>query len=305
MRKSTMMVRGRVAMSPRERRNLLWGLFFTAPWIIGLLWFYAYPILASFVFSFTQYDLLHPPTWTGLDNYQFLFTDEHFGIAVANTLWFVCIAVPVNIAVSFVVALLLNQKLILRSTLRTVIYLPTIVPQVAAAVLWLWVFNPFGLINGPLSWLGLPAIPWLSDPLWTKPALTIVSLWIAGGNIVILLAALQDVPQHLREAARIDGANRWRELWHVALPHLTPALLFIAITGMIWAFQYFTFAYILSGNGPAESTLFFAQYIYLNAFTDFDMGLATAMGAVMFVMIAVCTLLLFRTSARWVYYGAE
>jgi len=295
----------KLRMSPRERRNLLWGLFFTVPWIIGFFWFYAYPIIASLIYGLTQYNLLQPPRWVGLDNYRFMFRDRHYWRSVYNTIWFVVIAVPINIVFSFVAAVLLNQRLVLRSALRTIFYLPTIVPNVASALLWLWVFNPYGLINGTLAWLGIKAIPWLSHPSWTKPALTIVTTWIAGSNIVILLAALQDVPQHLKEAARIDGANWWDELLHVTIPYVTPVILFTTITGMIWAFQYFTFAFIISGPGPAESTLFYAMYIYQNAFSGFRMGLASAMAWIMFLMVAACTYVLFRSSARWVYYGGE
>ncbi|HEV8634727.1 MAG TPA: sugar ABC transporter permease [Chloroflexota bacterium] len=289
----------------RRIRNQVWGLFFTAPWIIGLLCFHAYPIVASFGYGFTEYTLLKPPKWNGLENYGFMFADPHYWRAVGNTLWFVAVAVPINIAFSFFVAVLLNQRVVLRSALRTVCYLPTIVPQAAAALLWLWVFNPFGLINGALALLGIPAVSWLGDPAWTKPALTIVSLWIAGSNIVLFLAALQDVPQHLREAARIDGAGWWSELLHVVVPFVTPALLFTTIAGMIWAFQYFTFAWIMTGTGPAESTLFYAMYIYQNAFSGFRMGLASAMAWLMFLLVAACTLVVFRSSTRWVYYGGD
>jgi multiple sugar transport system permease protein len=291
--------------SSRATRNTLWGLFFTAPWIVGLLWFYAYPVSASLYFGFTQYNMLQPPKWIGLENYRSMFADPHYLRAVGNTLWFVAIAVPINILFSFLVATLLNRKVVLRSALRTVVYLPTIVPQVASALLWLWVFNPFGLIDGALALVGIRAIPWLSDPSWTKPALTIVTLWIAGGNIVLFLAALQDVPAQIREAARIDGAGWGNELLHVVIPFVTPTILFTVITGMIWAFQYFTFAWIMSGPGPAESTLFYAMYIYQNAFSGFRMGLAAAMAWVMFLLVAACTFLLFRSSTRWVYYGGE
>ncbi len=289
----------------RAARNQLWGLLFTAPWIIGLLCFYAYPIVASLLYSFTSYNMLQPPRWIGLENFRFMLTDVHYARAVYNTLWFVVVAVPINIVFSLIVATLLNQKLAFRSGLRTLCYLPTIVPQVASAMLWLWVFSPFGLIDGSLALLGLKAIPWLSDPQWTKPALTVVTCWIAGGNIVLFLASLQDVPQHLKEAARIDGATWWEEQLHVVVPFITPTILFTVITGMIWAFQYFTFAWIISGSGPGESTLFYAMYIYTNAFSNFRMGLAAAMAWALFLLIALLTLALFRSSSRWVYYGGD
>jgi len=291
-------------LSPRERRNLLWGLFFTLPWIIGLLWLLLYPICSSLYYSFTQYNMVRPPKWVGLHNFQYMFTDRHYWRAVSNTMWFVIVAVPINIAVSFLLAELLNQKIFMRSFWRTVFYLPTIVPQMAAAMLWLWVFNPFGPINGTLARFGLSAIPFLSSPAWVKPSLTIVTTWICGGNIVLFLAALQDVPMQLREAARIDGANWWDEMLHITVPCVTPVILFTVINGMIWAFQFFTFAYTITGNGPGESSLFYAVMIY-DTFVGTRMGLAAAMAWVLFLIVAVCTFVLFRTSARWVYYGGD
>jgi multiple sugar transport system permease protein len=292
----------KIGRSKRER--LMWGLLFTLPWTVGLAWLHAYPIGASLAYSFLKYDLMRPARWVGLANYAYMIRDRHYMRALENTLWFVVIAVPINIAFSFLVAIILNQRLILRSVLRTVVYLPTIVPPVASAMVWLWVFNPYGLINGALAQFGVEAIPWLSHPSWTKPALTIVTLWISGSNIVIFLAALQDVPQQLREAARIDGANWVDELIHITVPCVSPAILFTLITGMIWAFQQFTFAYIISGRGPLESTLFYAMYIF-DEFRAFRMGYAAAMAWVLFVIIALFTLALFRSSARWVYYGGE
>ncbi len=291
-------------LSPRERRNLLWGLFFTLPWIIGLVWLLIYPICSSLYYSFTQYNMVRPPKWVGLNNFQYMFSDRHYWRAVSNTIWFVVVAVPINIVVSFLLAELLNQKILMRSFWRTVFYLPTIVPQMAAAMLWLWVFNPFGLINGTLARFGVSAIPFLSSPAWVKPSLTIVTTWICGGNIVLFLAALQDVPAQLREAARIDGANWWDEMLHITVPHVTPVILFTTITGMIWAFQFFTFAYTITGSGPGESSLFYAVMIY-NTFTSSRFGLAAAMAWVLFLLVALCTFVLFRTSGRWVYYGGD
>ncbi len=294
-------------LSARERRNFLWGLFFTAPWLIGLFWFYVYPVAASFFYSFTRYDIVNPPQFVGLYNFQYMFSDRHYWRAVYNTLWFVICAVPINILFSFIVAVILNEKVMFRSVLRTVVYLPTIVPVIASSTLWLWIFNPFGLINGSLALLGVKAIPWLSHPDWTKPALTIVTLWICGSNIVIFLASLQDVPKHLREAARIDGGNWWDELIHITIPFCTPAILFTTITGMIWAFQYFTFAMIVMGRGggPAESTLFYAMYIYFNAFGSMRMGLASAMAWILFLVVAAFSFVLFKSSSRWVFYSGE
>ena len=294
-------------LSVKGRRNLFWGIFFTMPWIIGFIWFYVYPVGASLFYSFTKYDIIHPPQFIGLYNFKYMFSDRHYWRAVYNTLWFVICAVPINIAFSFIVALILNEKVIGRSVLRTLAYLPTIVPMMASATLWLWIFNPFGLINGFLAYAGIEAVPWLSHPDWTKPALTIVTLWICGNNIVIFLATLQDVPKHLKEAARIDGGNWWDELIYITIPFCTPGILFTTITGMIWAFQYFTFAMVLlgRGGGPAESALFYGMHIYTNAFGGARMGLASAMAWVLFLIVAAFTFILFKSSSRWVFYSGE
>jgi multiple sugar transport system permease protein len=295
----------RPGWSRQRRRNLLLGLAFTSPWIVGFLVFVVFPILASLYFSFTDYDVIRAPRLVGLRNFTRLIqTDRLFWTALYNTAYFVLIGVPGSVLVGFILAVLLNRKMPFRPLARTVFFLPSIVPQVASALLWLWIFAPqYGLLNAYFQMVGKTSIPWLSDPALAKLSLILIHVWSSGGVMVIFLAALQDVPRHLYEAARIDGASWLHELWHVTVPMVTPAILFNLITGLIFGFQYFTFAWLLTGGGPVNSTEFYSMYLYRNAFVFFKMGYASAMAWILFLVVVVCTVLLFKSSARWAYYG--
>jgi multiple sugar transport system permease protein len=293
-------------MTREERRRLATGLLFISPWIAGFLAFKLYPIVASFYYSFTYYDIVSPPMWLGLENYKDLFADRYFIKSVSNTVYYAVLAVPTGLIVAYLLALLLNRPLYGRSVLRTIFYLPTIVPTVASAMLWLWILDvQFGLLNVTLKSLGLPAIPWLSHPRWSKPSLVLIHLWYMGNTMVIFLAALQDVPQSLYDAAKVDGAGAWKRLRHVTIPFTTPAILFTLITGMIGASQTFSLVYVLTGGGPANSTLFYALYLYRTAFQYLRMGYGSAMAWVLFVGIVAVTILVFKTSGRWVFYSGD
>jgi multiple sugar transport system permease protein len=293
-------------MTREERRRLATGLLFISPWIAGFLAFKLYPIVASFYYSFTYYDIVSPPMWLGLENYKDLFADRYFIKSVSNTVYYAVLAVPTGLIVAYLLALLLNRPLYGRSVLRTIFYLPTIVPTVASAMLWLWILDvQFGLLNVTLKSLGLPAIPWLSHPRWSKPSLVLIHLWYMGNTMVIFLAALQDVPQSLYDAAKVDGAGAWKRLRHVTIPFTTPAILFTLITGMIGASQTFSLVYVLTGGGPANSTLFYALYLYRTAFQYLRMGYGSAMAWVLFVGIVAVTMLVFKTSGRWVFYSGD
>ncbi len=291
------------------RRDLRNGLLFVAPWLVGLSVFTLYPILASFYYSFTVYDIISPPKLIGLTNYQDLLTnDPLFWKAVRNTLYYVFIAVPLYLSTALGVALLLNMKLRGMAVYRTIFFLPSIVPDVASAMLWAWILNPqFGLLNALLRRLGLPTLGWLTDPTWSKPALIIIGLWAFGSSMVIFLAALQDVPAALYEAADLDGAGTLRKTWSVTLPMITPTIFFNLVLGMIGAFQYFTTAFVLSqgSGGPASSTLFYSLLLYNNAFTYFKMGYSSAMAWLLFAFIFVLTWITFKSANRWVYYEGE
>jgi len=285
------------------------GLAFISPWLIGFLGLTLYPILASLYYSFCEYRVLTPPRWVGLRNYIELFTDhDYFLPSLANTAY-MFIELPIALVLSVSIALLLNQRLRGMALFRTLYYLPSVVPTVAASILWLWLLNPeYGLVNKTLEWLHLPTTEWLQSPVWSKPAFIVLDLWMIGGGIVIYLAALQGVPEHLYEAAELDGASAWCKTWHITLPAISPVIFFNLILGVIGTFQYFTQAFLMTGvppGGPANSTLFYALYLFQNAFTYFRMGYACAMAWVLFILTLLATLLIFRTSARWVYYEGE
>ncbi|HUJ42518.1 MAG TPA: sugar ABC transporter permease [Opitutaceae bacterium] len=291
-------------MTSRERKGILAGLGFTSLWIVGLVVFTGYPVVASLYFSFCDYSILKAPVWCGLENYRHLVHDELFWKSLRNTLFYAGLAVPLGTVVSLALAVLLNQDVRGRTLFRTIFYLPSIVPVVASSMLWLWIFNgQYGLLNAALQPLlapfGLAPPAWLADPNWAKPALVIMSLWGTGNAMVILLAGLQNVPKELYEAAAIDGATGWRRFWHVTLPMIAPVIYFNVIISLIGALQVFTQAFIMSeaangnGNGsdgnPARSTLFYTIYLFSTAFYDLRMGYASAMAYVLFVVIAVLT----------------
>jgi multiple sugar transport system permease protein len=292
-----------------SRKNLAAGLLFASPWIVHLVALIGYPIAASFYYSLCSYDTFRPPRWVGVENYRVLLTEDPlFWKSLGNTLYMVAVGLPVGVAVSLGIALLMNQKLRGMAFYRTLYYLPSITPVVATSILWLWLLNPeIGLVNTALGKAGLRGPGWLTAPEWSKPALILMGLWGAGGGMVIYLAALQDVPQALYEAAALDGAGRLAQFRHVTLPMLSPVILFNLIMGLIGSFQYFTQAYVMTnGTGsPQDSTLFYAMHLFNRAFLDFRMGTACAMAWVLFLVTLLCALAVFRSSARWVYYGGE
>lgn len=286
-------------------RNQILGILFVSPWLIGLLAFTAYPILASLYYSFTLYDVINPPRWIGLNNYAFMLTqDPQIPIVIYNTVYFVILGLPAAMIVSFLLAALLNNEIVARPVFRTIFFLPSIVPVVAVAMVWLWLYNPnYGLINSTLAALGLQVIPWLSSPSLAKISLIIISVWGQGTTIVIFLAALQDVPRELYDAAKVDGANVYHRFLNITIPMCTPSILFVLITGLIGWFQYFTLPFIMTNGGPMQSTNVYSYYLYQNAFTFFKMGYASAQSWLLFVIIVIATYIAFRTSARWVYYA--
>lgn len=291
-----------------DRQNLRNGLLFCLPVIIGLSVFTVYPVLASLYYSFCNYPMLKPPVWIGLTNYKTLFHDPIFYVSLYNTAYYTIIATPLGLAIAFFLALLLNQKVKGMAIFRTMFFVPSIVPMVAGSVLWLWLLNPqCGLINTILLALHLPTPGWMSDPLWSKPALILMSTWGVGGTMLIYLAGLQDVPVDLYEAAEIDGATPIQKMINVTIPFLSPHIFFTMIMGFIGSFQYFTQAYVMTGGigGPVDSTNFYTLYLFQNAFKLWKMGYACSMAWILFIIILLFTLLIFKTSARYVYYGGE
>ena len=296
-----------VRFSPMTRRSLRNGLLFISPWVIGFTLFIAYPLLASLYYSLTNYNIMRTPEWVGLANYQaIIFNDDLFLTSLKNTLYFVGLSVPLGTIFSLATAMLLNTKIPGISIFRTIYYLPSIVPAVASAIIWIMLLNPqFGIVNTLIRAVGLQAPGWLADPAWAKPALILMSLWGMGSTMIIFLAALQDVPQHLVESAILDGANAWHRFVHVTLPMISPAMLFNVIMGLVGGFQYFTSAFIMTDGGPSNATLFYALYLYRSAFRYIKMGYASALAWLLFLVTLVCTLLVMRTSARFIYYGGE
>lgn len=294
--------RTRLRMTNRSRETFM-GYLFLSPWLLGFLIFLIGPMVASLYFSFTEYKVIQPPRWIGLGNYVRMFGDDLFYQALSVTARYTVVSVPLGILVALALAILLNQRIVARGLLRTVFYLPSIISGVAVAIVFAWLFNAqFGVLNYLLSLVKIQGPNWLGSPRWALWAFVLMSLWGVGGNMVIFLAALQGVPKALYEAGDLDGATGWRRFWHITLPLISPAVLFVAIIGIIASFQTFTQSYIMTGGGPANSTLFFLLYLYKNAFTWFEMGYASALAWLLFAVIIVCTILLLRTSAWWVYY---
>jgi multiple sugar transport system permease protein len=242
-----------------------------------------------------------------LTNYQKLFfEDAHFWNVMWNSVFYVFLSVPLGIGTAFLIANLLNSKIIGRSFFRGIIYIPSIVPAVCSAMVWLFLLNiQYGAINAVLTSLGFSAVPFLSSPTLAKPSMVVVSMWTQGAAVVIFLAALQEVPRSLYEAATVDGANKLQQFLNVTIPITTPVILFNLIMGFITAFQEFTVPWLLTGGGPMNSTEFYAIHLYRNAFIYLRMGKASALAWILFFIIVVFTLILFRTSARWVYYGGD
>ena len=285
------------------RREALAFYGFISPWIIGFICFTGGPIIASLYFSLTNYTLLSSPHYIGLGNYTALFNDPLFSTSLYNTFYYTVFFVPLGIIFSFMLALLLNQKVGGLAAYRTVYYLPSIVPAVANSILWIWLLNPqWGLINTVLRMVGIEGPGWLTSEVWSKPAIILMSLWGVGSWVIIFLAGLQGVPEQYYEAAEVDGATTLAKFFHITLPLMTPTIFFTLITGIIGALQVFTQAYIMTNGGPVNSTLFYSLYLFRNAFNYLKMGYAAAMAWILFVIILILTIIQFRLAQRWVFY---
>jgi multiple sugar transport system permease protein len=303
--------RQRRRLTRSQLRSLAIGLAFISPAIVGLFAFALWPIFQSLYYSFTDYDILQPPYFIGLGNYVDLLDDRVYGIALRNTLYMVLIGLPIHIIFDFLMALLLNTRIRGLTLYRTVFYLPSITPVVASTIVWLWIFNgQYGILSSVLQFFGAPPIGFLTDPQWTKPSMIFMGLWFGGNTILIYLAGLRDVPISLLESAELDGANALHKTWHITLPMISPVIFYTIIINVIGYFQYFTEAWVMTANregaagGPANSLLFYAMYLYQSAFQQFKMGYASAQAWLLFLIVLIATLILFRTSG-WVYYRSE
>lgn len=287
-------------------RQAVEGYLFLTPWILGFLVFTAGPLVASFVLSFYDWPLIRPPRFVGVNNYRTMVAaDPLFWRSLRVTSIYVGVSVPLQLVFALFLAVLLNEKVRLQRVVRTVYYLPSVVSGVALSVLWLWLYHPdLGLINQTLKFVGVEGPSWLLSTRWALPALIGMGLWTVGGPMLIFLAALQGVPHELYEAAAIDGAGEWAKFKRITIPMLSPAIFFNLVLGFIVAIQTFTQAFVMTGGGPLNSTMLYALYTYLNAFTFLKMGYASALAWVMFVLILIWTWVMFRLGKRWVYYEA-
>ncbi len=305
-------------------RGYLTALLFIFPWVIGFVLLVAFPFAASFVWSFCSYDMLSPPQFVGAENYQRLGSElvggGKFGMALWNTAYYAFVSVPLSILLGIGLAVMLSWNVRGQAVYRTLFFLPSVVPVIAASVLWMWLLDPSsGLVNHLLGYLGIPPQNWfkgVGEIAWpgnwgtaqgglgSKDGLALMSLWGVGNFMIIYLAALGDIPGALYEAAALDGAGRWARLRHVTLPMLSPVIFFNLVMGLIQSVQAFTQVYIVSeGTGePAGTSLLVSLHLFLSSFKDLDMGYASAMAWIMFVVLVTATWLLFRTARHWVHY---
>ena len=291
-----------------QRRETLAGLAFISPWFIGFLIFTAGPMAVSLWLSLTRYDVINAPRYIGFQNYQQLFQDPRFTLSLTNSIYYAVLHVPLAIIVALALAMILNRVGRAAGFFRTAFYLPSITPAVAVGTLWLWVLNPrVGLVNKLLAVFGIDGPGWTTDPNWIKPGIVLMSLWSVGGTVIIYLAALRNVPNELYEAASIDGATGWKQFRHVTLPLLSGTIFFTLIVNTISSLQIFTEVYTMyfgnqESSAAASAGLFYNIYLFRQAFEFLQMGYASAMAWVLFVIILILTVIQLRTSKRWVYY---
>ncbi len=281
--------------------------FFTSPWWLGLVILVIGPMIASILISFTRWDIISPPVWVGVENYKELFTEDPlFWKSLKVTFTFTLVLVPVQLVLSLLVAILLNQKIKGMPFYRTMFYLPTVLPVVASSMLWLWIFYPQGLLNFFLSVFGIPPQQYLTSESLALPAIMLMSLWGSfGTNMIIFLAGLQGIPRTLYEAAEIDGASIWMKFKKITFPMLSPVIFFNFVMGIIGTFQVFTQGYLLTDGKPNNSTLFYVLYLYRKAFEYLEMGTASAMAWVLFIIIMAATAVIMKSSSSWVYYEGQ
>lgn len=293
----------------RERKALFYGLLFTAPAILGFIIFTLGPMLASLVLSLTDYSVFKDKTsFIGFENYTKLFSgeDDLFYKSLGVTFYFVILRVPAVIIISFILALLLNMNVKGRSLFRTIIYLPSIVPAVASSMIWLWLLNPdLGLVNSVLAWFHLPTSNWLFGESSVIPSVVLTTLWGIGGTVIIFLAGLSGIPKQYYEAIDVDGGGWIHKLRHITIPMVTPTIFFNTIMTIIGSFQVFNEAYILTQGGPNNKSLFFVFYLWSKAFRDTEMGYASALAWILFIIILFFTFIVFKTSKSWVYYEGD
>jgi len=296
----------RFRLTRKERRNLIVGLLFISPWLVGFVVFLVYPIVYTIRISFTRYSGLGIPEWVGLENYRRMVNDDSFWTAVYNTLYYTGLAVPIGVVMAMVLALAMNQPLPEIPIFRAIILIPSVIPLFTLTFIYQVLMSPTqGVFNRFLIWLGGPNINWFGDPAYAKLALVLLAQYGAGQVAIVFLAALKGIPNSLYEAASLDGASSWRRFWNITLPLMTPVILYDVILGISLGLQIFTQVYIISGNppgGPANSTLMYVVYLFNNGFRYGSMGYAAAMAWVLFVVTLFLAFIIFRSSRWWVNY---
>jgi multiple sugar transport system permease protein len=292
-----------------QRRRMRTGLLFISPWVIGFVAFFVYPFFATLYYSFTDYDGVGAAHLIGFSNYSALFHDSLFRTALFNTFYYTAVELPLSTTVALGLALLLNMNVRGRAIYRTIFYIPSIVPLVASCMVFVWLFNPTsGIVNSLLNGLHVPGPDWFFSMGWSKPSFILLGLWGLGQPMVIYLAGLQGVPKEMNESAALEGAGPWQRLRHVTLPMISPIILFNVVLQLVLCVNYFTQAQVIESQdvgGPGTSTWFFVQYLYEQAFQFLKFGYASAMGFSLFVITGILTVVLFRSSSRWVYYAGE
>lgn len=296
--------RRRFLVNKSALRDLRDGILFCSPYMLGILLFWVGPMLYSLFLVSQNWNVISSAEYVGLGNIERMFADKMVGKALFNTAYYTFIGVPLQLAVAFALAVLLNQDIKGQSVFRTIFYLPSIMPAVASGVIWVQILNPqYGVLNTMLGWVGIGPIKWLYDPTFAKPAFILMSLFAVGPAMIIFLAGLQSVPPAVLEAAIIDGATNWERFWKVKVPIISPIVFFNLIMGIIGSFQVFTSAFVMTSGGPQNSTLFFVLYVYQQGFEMFRMGYAATLSWFLFLIIMFFTILQFSLSRRWVYYG--
>jgi len=289
------------------RKDTLWGWLFCLPLALGLTIWVAFPLGVAVVMSLFQWNMISPAKFIGLGNYVFMFfTDHLFWQSLYVMALYTVLSVPLQLIVAFGLALLLNTKAKGMGIFRTIFYLPSLIPVVVSTALWLWMFNPqYGYFNLILDTLGLPTQEWLSSPDMVIPSLVLMSLWSVGNIVIIFLAGLQGIPKELEEATQVDGGNAWHRLRHVILPFMSPVIFYNLVMGVIAGLQVFTQPYIMTNGGPANASLTYVLHLYKQAFQFSKMGYANALALVLLVLTIVLSLVVFKSSDKWVYYEGD
>lgn len=305
-----------VRFTVAEKRETAWFYLLISPWLIGFFALTVYPMGASLYYSFTNWNMFQTPKWIALQNYTKLLSNKTFFTSLYNTFYYALLYVPMSMAIALFLAWLLNKNIRGKRFYRTLFYIPTLVPVVVSALIFMWILAPEGIFNNFLSIFGIQGPSWFYDANWSKPALVIMSLWGLGSGFVLLLSGMQGIPQELYEAGYLDGTNAWQEFRHITMPMLSPMVLYNLVMNIINALQIFTQPYVLGsqngmpgrsglGGGVSNSFLSMVQLLYNQAFQQYKMGYASAIAWVLFVIILILTLLVMKSSEAWTYYEGE